>query len=104
MPYRAAISRESPIPLEEWLAYVAASEKVELTPPRTGINPFTRQPTEFYPAAGSAFVLITGNRCSIAFDAGTLRVDVTDDEMKPVAEEIARDLRCHVEFTPADFD
>jgi len=51
------------IALEEWLALVSASTAVRLVPPRTGIIPFTKEPIEFKPAAGSAYFDTSVGRC-----------------------------------------
>jgi hypothetical protein len=86
------------ITLDEWLAYVAQSDVVQLVPPTKGVNPFTKQPIEFKPRAGSAFFETPLGQCSIAYKNGTLVVSDAGEEAVPVLKTVASALNAMLEF------
>ena len=86
-----AIERKAPdtIALNDWLTYLSQNSSLSPTPPREGINPFTKKPTTFKPAAGSAFFDTASGRCSVGYEQGTLVANVPGREAIPVLEQIA---------------
>src|SRR2546423_1084479 len=90
------IAREGGIPLDEWLSHVSRSSVLELAPSRQGINPFTRQPTVFKPAAGAASFQNNSGRCSIEYKSGELIVFAMGADAMPILMEIARSLGANI--------
>jgi hypothetical protein len=80
------------ITLKQWLSYISTSTAVRLVPPRTGINPFTKQPTEFKPVAGAAYFDTAAGRCSIAYQSGALQIRGAGEEAMLIIASIASDL------------
>jgi len=79
-PGAAAIS------LDEWTAFISSSPMLKPAPSKEGINPFTKKPTLFHPAPGSAYFDGTGGRCSLGFNAGTISGDCSDEDFGAVTE------------------
>lgn len=97
MPPTAAITivRQSAaggIALQEWLSYVSTSSILHLVPPQDGINPFTKQPAEFKPAAGSAYFDTPAGRYRVRYRSGTLTIRGVGDDAQAIAKDIASAL------------
>ena len=53
------------------------------------MNPFTKKPTTFKPAPGTAIFTTASGACSITFQDGSLSAVVTDEEAMAFIEQIA---------------
>lgn len=76
------------------MAYLATSSLARLVPPREGVNPFTKKPTTFHPAPGSATCPGEGSTesCSIRFQNGKLIVTGPTDRCLDSINELAAAL------------
>ena len=82
-----------------WVAMIASHECLSPVPPRRGINPFTRQPTEFSAPPTSAIISIDRVEVGLIYWAqdgsSMLIVDAEDgceDSVAGIAEEVAAAL------------
>jgi hypothetical protein len=101
MATRCIVRREGGIPLEEWVDYATRSENIKLTPPRSGINPFTKKPALFHPAAGSASLITTSGECPITYKSGELIADAPDATARRAIEDVAKSLNAAVRVEEA---
>jgi hypothetical protein len=88
--------RSTRIALEEWLACISTSKDIRLLPSRIGINPFTRQPCEIRPPAGSAYLNTESGDVAIEFSSGELGLVIEDKRALPRVEQIAQSLNAVV--------
>jgi hypothetical protein len=96
MATRCIVHREGGIPLEEWVDYATRSEIIKLTPPRTGINPFTKKPVLFHPQAGSASLITANGECPITYKSGELIANAPDASAIRVIEDVAKSMNAAV--------
>ncbi len=84
------------IPMAEWEGNLAASSVVVATPPRIGINPFTKVEHVFRAPAGSAGFSTAGGDCSVKYREGKLIVTGATKSALAVVTDIARGLNAAV--------
>lgn len=102
MAKKLYVARQPPsqISLDDWLQYISSSPILRKAQPRSGINPFTKKPTEFKPALGAAVFTTGFGECSIVFHLGVLSAEVSDPEAMGLIEQIAADLNATVSESP----
>src|SRR5262245_46262833 len=61
------------IQLDEWKRVIAAHAALEPVPPRTGINPFTKEPVVFNATGGAALYVENGDAVgNLSFEDGEI--------------------------------
>lgn len=79
-----------PIEPEEWKRVIAAHSALQPIPPRTGINPFTKEPVLFHAPDGAAYYFEDGQKVgNLALEEGEIK---TTGVPAAVCEEIAAAL------------
>jgi hypothetical protein len=92
-----------PIGLEEWLAVVRQIPALEFVGYLKGTNPLTGEEMRFE-SPGLSIGRVGGRGFYIGLRHGRLSADRLFDEAKPLVEQIAGALGCHVMFGPPDAD
>jgi hypothetical protein len=101
---RFVVKRIQPpqISLEEWLAYVSASQFVRPALPRNGVNPFTKEAHVFKPRPGAAYFDTPAGRSHISFTSASLIIRGERADAAATVAQIAESLGAVVETGGAE--